>query len=116
MNDIQSALEQLLPESVVLMHCYRLLSKAHFQIEDHENIILMEEELDLQVYSRSYISGRPEEMYLGNHFEAVVVLGAEWINGLLNAKYGLMRLYFDEMLALKGSDFVDPTNMIGSTI
>lgn len=94
-DEMDRHIDALLPVSTVLQHAATFLSKCDWRLEIDGEIVEIPKNADLIVRSRAFIKADLDDVFLGDHLEAVVILGAEELQAHMCAKYGVLRIYFD---------------------
>ncbi|HLL14003.1 MAG TPA: hypothetical protein VK388_02885 [Pyrinomonadaceae bacterium] len=88
--------EAALPVPSVLKQAAEFLSKCGWKLEIEETIIEIPKDTELIVRSRAFIKAEIEgQLFLDDHFEAVVLIGKVVIGEHIRAKYGVLRMYFN---------------------
>ncbi|MEN9362480.1 MAG: hypothetical protein RL095_4015 [Verrucomicrobiota bacterium] len=93
MNSFNQLLDQSISESHILATVKAFLVSCQWQIEVNEKLISIPENCEIKVLTRAYISAG-EGVFLGDHFESVVILGSP-PDQPASAELGYLRLYFN---------------------
>ncbi len=79
------------------MHDTRaFLEKCNWELEIGERLVKIPKNEKLFVQTRAYILANAPDIFLGNHYEAVVLLGYEKSDDNIIPKYGYLKMYYDE--------------------
>ena len=90
---MRSQLDKLLPEELVLRTCSEFLESCGWQLELDEEMLAIPPESKLVVRSRAFIAAELDDVFIGDHLEAIVLVGIDDSIPTL-AKYAQLRLYF----------------------
>ena len=89
-------IETALPVTSVLKQAAAFLSECDWKLEIEGVVVKIPTDTELVVRSRAFIKAELEgQIFLDDHFEAVVLLGKVVIGESLRAKYGVLRMYFN---------------------
>ena len=72
-----------------------LLDRCGWELEIDESLTSIPRETPIGVRSRAFIKADAADIFLGDHYGAVVLLGIEAIGEYQRAKYGVLRMYFN---------------------
>ena len=72
------------------------LQDCKWELEIGDEIVQIPQDVELYVRSRAFVKADAPDMFLGNHFEATVLIGYEQDEDMVYAKYGMLRMYFNE--------------------
>jgi hypothetical protein len=98
--DLHSELDRVIPEASVLAAAHRFLDSAAWQLEfEGLGIVSVPRDPSPVVATRAFVRAHAPDVFLGDHFEASVLLGPEKVGGNWTARSGILKLFFD----LKGS-------------
>ena len=94
-------IDRIIPVEKVLATARRFLDTAgwemEFEDEDGETErVAIPRDADLVVASRAFVRADLLELSFGNHLSAIVLIGAERKEKNPVAKFGILRLYFNE--------------------
>ena len=87
-------LDSIIPCARVLDEARGFLQECHWSLEIDDQIVVMPPDLELVVRSRAFIAAEAPDIFLGDHYEAVVFLGREILGRNWLPKYGYLKLYF----------------------
>ena len=85
----------MLPVQHVLEQAYAFLTECGWQLEIDEEFVSIPRDVELCVRSRAFIKADVGDVFLADHFEAVVLIGKEVIGRNIGATYGILRMYFN---------------------
>ena len=88
-------LDGALPVSSVLTQARAFLERCGWKLTIDNDVIEIPENIELIVRSRAFIRAELDDIFLGDHFEAVVLLGHEVIGENVSARYGVIKMYFN---------------------
>lgn len=88
-------LDMALPISSILAQTRTLLESCDWKLEIDNEIIEISKNVELVVRSRAFIKAELDDIFSGDHFEAVVLLGKEVVGEIVCARYGILRMYFN---------------------
>lgn len=94
-HELDRYIDDLLPASAVLRQAAAFLAECRRRLEIGEEVVEVPEDAELAVRSRAFIKADLDDVFLGDHLEAVVLLGREEIGDNARAKYAVLRMYFD---------------------
>ncbi len=95
-EEIAKRIEAMLPKEKVIRQAQSFLDSCGWSLEIDESLVSIPKEAQICVRSRAFIKADAEDVYLGNHYEAVVLIGIESTGENQRAKYGVLRMYFNE--------------------
>ncbi len=85
-----------LPVASVLQQVAAFLAECGWKLEIEDAVVEIPKDTELIVRSRAFIKADIEgQVFLDNHFEAVVLIGKVLIGESIRAKYGVLRIYFN---------------------
>jgi len=88
-------LDTALPVSSILAQTQAFLERCCWKLEINNEIIEIPKNVELVVRSRAFVKADLNDLFLGDHFEAVVLLGQEIVGENICARYGVLRMYFN---------------------
>lgn len=88
-------LDIVLPISSILAHTRAFLESCGWKLEIDNEVIEIPKNVEVVVRSRAFIKAELDDVFLDDHFEAVVVVGKEDIGDNVCACYGVLRMYFN---------------------
>jgi len=88
-------LDTALSASSVLAQTRSFLESCGWKLEIDNHVIAIPKNVELVVRSRAFVKADLDEVFLGDHLEAVVLLGKEFIGENVCAQYGVLRMYFN---------------------
>jgi biotin synthase-like enzyme len=94
-EQITNQIEAILPKEKVIQQAKSFLEGCGWKLEINSTMVSIPEDTELSIRSRAYIKADAEDVFLGDHYEAVVLLGIESIEEYKQAKYGVLRMYFN---------------------
>ncbi len=95
-SEITGYLDDMLPVSSVLRQAKAFLLSCGWKLEINEEFVAIEENTELAVRSRSFVTADlPCEVFIDDHFEAVVLIGTEEVGENIVARYGVLKMYFN---------------------
>jgi hypothetical protein len=88
--------EAALPVASVLKQAAAFLAECGWELDIGDVIVKIPTDTELIVRSRAFIKAElAGQIFLDDHFEAVVLLGKEIIGESIRAKYGVLKMYFN---------------------
>jgi hypothetical protein len=87
-------IDTVLPVSSVLEQAATFLERCGCALEIEDEIINIPQDEELLVRSRASIKADTPGVFVGDPFEAVVLLGREVTGEYSHAKYGVIKMYF----------------------
>ena len=94
-TELISLIDVVLPVSSVLGQAAVFLQSCNWALEIEGEQIKIPEGVELLVRSRAFIKAELDDVFLGDHFEAVILLGSVRVGGNVRARYGVLRMYFN---------------------
>jgi hypothetical protein len=94
-SELSRFIDTVLPISNVLEQTASFLEKCGWALEIDDELIEMPKDIELSVRSRAFIKANLEDVFMGDHLEAVVLLGREVAGEHVRAEYGVLRMYFN---------------------
>jgi hypothetical protein len=88
-------LDTLLPISHVLTTTRTFLAGSNWQLEINDVVVSIPADTELVVRTRAFVKAEAQDVFLDDHFEAIVLIGSQMIGQSSQALYGVLRLYFD---------------------
>ncbi len=88
-------LDEKIPAEVVLRAAHAFLESAEWTLEFDERLTPIPRVPEPAIISRAFIKAHIADVFLGDHYEAVVALAPEQVGCNLVARGGELRLYFD---------------------
>jgi hypothetical protein len=88
-------LDETIPSEAVLRAVYAFLDSAEWTLEFNDGIVPIPRRPEPVLVSRAFIKAHVADVFLGDHFEAVVALAPEQVGENIVARGGLLKLYFD---------------------
>lgn len=88
-------LDTALTASSVLAQTQTFLETCGWKLEIDDEVIEIPKDVEVVVRSRAFITADLDDVFLGDHFEAVVLLGHETVGENVRAQYGVLRMYFN---------------------
>jgi hypothetical protein len=88
-------LDERIPAEAVLRAAHAFLDSAEWMLEFDEVIVPIPRRPEPVIVSRAFIKAHVADVFLGDHFEAVVALAPEEVGENIVARGGLLKLYFD---------------------
>jgi hypothetical protein len=89
-------IDKIIPIDKILSDAESLLKECGWIFEVGDKTIRLPIDLNLEVQTRAYVLANAPDIFLGNHYEAVILLGVEKNNENWIPKYGYLKLYYDE--------------------
>lgn len=91
------AIERVIPKTKVLAVTAKFLEECGWRLEiEEDQIVNLPNHLELYVQSRAFVKADGPDVFLGNHYEAVVYLGYEKIEDNVIPQYGILKMYFNQ--------------------
>ena len=88
--------EAALPVTSVLKQAAAFLTKCGWELEIENVVVGIPTDTELIVRSRAFIKAELEgQIFLDDHFEAVVLIGRVMIGERIRAQYGVLKMYFN---------------------
>ena len=94
-EQITEQIEAVLPKEKVMREANIFLDRCGWKLEIDATVISIPQDIQIGIRSRSYVKADAEDVFLGDHYEAVILIGIESIGEYNRAKYGILRMYFD---------------------
>ena len=92
----QDELDAKIPEAAVLASVMAFLEEADWKLEFHDGEArTIPRQPEPLVASRAFVKAHVPDIFLGDHYEAVVYLGAERVGDNWVPTAGTLKLYFD---------------------
>jgi hypothetical protein len=88
-------IDTIIPIEKVIADTKRFLEECKWVLEIDEHIFELPHDLELVVQTRAFIKANAPDIFLGDHFEAVVLLGREIIDSNWIPIFGHLRLHYD---------------------
>ena len=95
MMPAEQSLDEKIPAELVLRTVRDFLDSAGWMLEFDGLLIPIPRNPEPVIVTRAFVKAHAPDVFLGDHFEAVVALGPELIGDNLLARVGILRLYFD---------------------
>jgi len=82
-------MDQIIPIAKVLVDAKALLDDCEWELEIEGSMLTIPKDTEIQVQTRAHILANAPDIFLGDHYEAVVLLGCDdW-----SPIYGYLKLY-----------------------
>jgi hypothetical protein len=94
-EQISLHIEAILPKEKVIRHAESFLDSCGWNLEVGESLVSIPKEAHLSVRSRAFIKADADDVFLDDHYEAVVLIGSESIGEHRRAKYCVLKMYFN---------------------
>jgi hypothetical protein len=88
-------IDDVIPCKKVLADVRAFLSGCDWMLEIDDALIRIPHDADLRVQTRAYVVADAPDIILGDHFEAVVILGCRVDGENWVADYGYLKLYYN---------------------
>lgn len=95
-HSMKNQIEKTIPISKIMNDIKAFLEKCNWELEIGERLVKIPKNEELFVQTRAYILANAPDIFLGNHYESVVLLGYEELDDNIIPKYGYLRMYYDE--------------------
>jgi hypothetical protein len=92
---LQHTIDMLLPVAHVRASAHAFLATCNWQLEIDEEMVTIPHDAELCVRSRAFVKADVGDVFLDDHFEAVVLIGKVQLGPNVGATYGVLRLYFN---------------------
>lgn len=92
---MKTKIDGLIPIEKIIADTKNLLDEANWKIEIDDNIHNIPRDTKIKVQTRALIMANAPDILLGDHFEAVVILGCEELGNNWFSKYGYIKMYYD---------------------
>ncbi len=89
-------IDNIIPIEKVLSDAKLFLNECGYALEIGDELIRLPIDINLEVQTRAYIMANAPDIFLGNHYEAVILLEVEKNDKNWISKYGYLKLYYDE--------------------
>ena len=94
--EVERFLDSVLPITHVVEEAEFFLDSCNWQLVIGNEVVSISTDAELVVRSRAFIKADLRgQVFLDDHFEAVVLIGKLVINDQVRAKYGVLRMYFN---------------------
>lgn len=87
-------LDAVLPIPRVLEQVRKFLGICDWKLEIDNEVIEIPQNAELTIRSRAFIKADLEDALLGDHYEAIVLLGKEFAGDEVCARYGVLKNVF----------------------
>ena len=88
-------IDTVIPINKVIRTASKILQECEWKLEIVEGTTVnLPSDLELVVQTRAYIEANAPDIFLGNHYEAVVMLGCEKTSDNWSPIHGYLKLYF----------------------
>jgi hypothetical protein len=94
-EEITNHIDAILPKEKVIKRAQLFLDSCDWSLEIGASLVSIPKDTQICVRSRAFIKADAEDVFLGDHYEAVVLIGIESIGELQRAKHGVLRMYFN---------------------
>jgi hypothetical protein len=94
--DTRTEIENVIPKEKVIEEAQTFLARCGWELEVNEDLVRIPPNVELCVRSRAFIKADLPDVFLGDHYEATVLIGCEEVNDNICAEYAVLKLYFDE--------------------
>lgn len=91
----ENELDEKIPAGAVLRAVHTFLSDAGWELEFDGHLTPIPRKPEPMIVSRAFIKAHTPDVFLGDHFEAVIALAPEVLGENLLARAGKLKLYFD---------------------
>ena len=88
-------IDSVIPREKVLQEAHRFLESCSWTIKIADEIVTLPSDLELVIQTRAFISAEAPDIFLGDHYEAVVMLGREITDRNWIPLHGYLKLYFN---------------------
>ncbi len=88
-------IEKSIPIHKVTNDIKGFLDECGWEIEIDDNFIKIPRDAKIKIQTRAYIIADAPDIFIGDHFEAVVILGCEELGENWISKYGYIKMYYD---------------------
>lgn len=88
-------IEKILPTSKVITDIKIFLNECNWEIEIADELIKIPINTDIRIQTRAFVLADAPDIFIGNHYEVVGILGCEVVGDNWNAKYGYLKMYYD---------------------
>jgi len=92
---VTEQIELILPKETVMGAAKSFLESCGWSLEIDEKLVSIPKGTEIYIRSRAYVKADAEDVFLGDHYEAVVLIGKVSIGKHKRAEYGLLRMYFN---------------------
>ena len=93
---LDSELDRVISEAAVLSAALKFLDSAGWQLEfEGLGILKVPREPEPRIATRAFIKAHAPDVFIGDHYEATVLLEPETMGRNWVARSGILRLYFD---------------------
>jgi hypothetical protein len=89
-------IERVIPKTKVLAVTANFLEECGWRLEIEDQMVNLPNDLELYVQSRAFVKADGPDVFLGNHYEAVVYLGYEEDEDNVIPQYGILKMYFNQ--------------------
>ena len=93
---VRSDFDDVIPVQAILAAVIEFLDSADWRLEfEGAGVVTIPREPRPVVASRAYVEAHTTDVFLGNHYEAVVYLGPETQGDYCVPSFGMLKMYFD---------------------
>lgn len=89
-------IDRVIPQARVLVEARKFLAECGWELEIGDSRVEIPVNTELRVQTRAYVVADAPDVLLGNHYEAVVLLGCEKVGENWRPQFGYLKMYFDE--------------------
>jgi len=93
---MENRIEKIIPISKIMYDIRHFLEKCNWELEIGEQLVRIPKNEELFVQTRAYVLTNAPDIFLGDHYESVVLLGYEKLDDNVIPKYGYLKMYYDE--------------------
>ena len=88
-------IDEIIPNQKVIEDASQFLNECNWKLEIEEKVLSIPKDVELRIQTKAYIQAIAPNIFLGNHYEAVVIIGCDIKSEHWIAKYGYLKMYYD---------------------
>lgn len=94
-SQMTEQLDGEIPVASVVAQTQAFLERCGWKLEIDSEILEIPRDVELVVRSRAFVKAEQGDVFLGDHFEAVVLIGKRAVGENLCASHAVLKLYFN---------------------
>ena len=94
-SQLNGQLDRVIPVASVVAQTQEFLERCGWKLEIDNEIVEIPRDVEVFVRSRGFVKAEQGDVFLGNHFEAVVLIGKRLVDEYLRASHAVLKLYFN---------------------
>ena len=105
---MRAALDQVIPISRVLRDTSAILKECDWELEIGKAVVQIPRTTDFHVRSRMFIGAEDPQISLGDHFQALVMLGGDLTDAKWHPRFGYLKIHYNmsgEFISATADDY-----------